>query len=127
MWRDIVEEWVNDDKTWDVASLVEIFVTRGLVPSSLCGNDTLHPILLAQIMVLYLKRFSVPECMSAGFLHVMNCHRRMEIDLYGKVERQMNVLEKATGVNLDHYKLKPESGVYKGTPPIRIRTLFSGM
>jgi hypothetical protein len=107
---------------------VEIFVTRGLVPSSLCGNDTLHPILLAQIMDLYLKRFSVPECMSAGFLHVMNCHRMMEIDLYGKVERQMTVLGKATGVNLDHYyKLKPESGVYKGILPIRIPTLFSGM
>lgn len=62
-------------------------------------------------MVLYLIRFSVPECMSAGFSHVMNCHGMMEIDLYGKVERQ----------------LKPESDVYKGIPPIRICTLFSGM
>jgi hypothetical protein len=110
MWRDIIKGWVSDDKLLNVVELVEIFVRYGVVPPSLCGNDTLYAICLTQMMVLYLEGVSVPQrpptsapLGGSSFCYHANCHTMMREDLYNK--QAMKALKVETGVDLDHYKL----------------------
>jgi hypothetical protein len=92
--------------------MMEIFVTYGVVPPSLCGNDTLYAICPTQMMVLYLEDVSVPQrpptsapLGGSSFCYHANCHKMMREDLYNKLHKAMKALKVETGVDLDHYKL----------------------
>ena len=71
------------------------------------GNDTLHTILLTQVMWEMLKGMVVPRAHQGSyFTYYMNAKEMMNMDMAKKSGLQFLALEKETGVNLDcYYKL----------------------
>jgi flagellum-specific peptidoglycan hydrolase FlgJ len=75
-----------------------------MIPATLIDNPTLHSIILTQIILETLTGETVPRAPQGNtFTYHMNGKEVMMFDKARKNEKQVEGLEKETGVNLDHY------------------------
>ena len=93
LWRDIVAEWVLT-KQRDIMDLIHYLVYVGIIPSTVTGNQTLHSILLTQIMLGALTDVNVPPAPQAirNFSYRANAKEIMW-DLNRKIVEKMKSLE----------------------------------
>ena len=74
-----------------------------MISATLIDNPTLHSIILTQIILETLTGITVPRAPQGNtFTYHMNTKEIM-FDMASKNEKQVESLEKETGVNLDHY------------------------
>ena len=87
-----------------ITELVELMIERNMIPAWLAGNDTLHTVLLTQVMWETLKGMVVPRAhQGSNFTYHLNAKEMMNMDMAKKSGLQFLALEKETGVNLDNY------------------------
>ena len=108
-WRNIVSHWLSDKcitQGGNLATLelIKLLIEGNTIPSTLVDNSTLHSIILTQVLLETLTGITVPWVSRGSDLtYGMDARERMMLDLGRKNERQVEALEKETGVNLDHY------------------------
>ena len=84
--------------------LATTFGTSNMIPATLIDNQTLHSILLAQVILETLTDVTVPPAPQAkNFTYRANAKEMVTWDLNKKNAELMKALEEQTGVNLDHY------------------------
>ena len=84
--------------------LIKLLIEENTIPSTLVNNSTLHSIILTQVLLETLTGITVPQVSQGSDLtYRMDAREMMMLDLGRKNERQVEALEKETGVNLDHY------------------------
>ena len=91
-----------------ITELVQLMIERNMIPAWLAGNDTLHTVLLTQVMWETLKGMVVPRAHQGNnFMYHLNAKEVMNMDMAKGSGLQFLALEKETGVNLDcYYKLR---------------------
>jgi hypothetical protein len=108
-WRDVVAHWLTEKGVilggeLKIVDLVELMIDRDMIPAWLVGNDTLHTVLLTQVMWETLKGVLVPRAQQgSNFTYHLNAREMMNQDMARKSGLQFLALEKETGVNLDSY------------------------
>jgi hypothetical protein len=108
-WREVVAHWLAEKGVilggeLEIPELVELMIERNMIPAWLAGNDTLHTVLLTQVMWEVLKGMMVPRAhQGSNFTYYMNAKEMMNMDMAKKSGLQFLALEKETGVNLDCY------------------------
>ena len=108
-WRNIVTHWLSDkiitqEGNLTTLDLMKILIEKNIIPVTLIDNPTLHSIILTQIILETLTGITVPRAPQGNtFTYHMNAKEMMMLDLGRKNEKQIEALEKETGVNLDHY------------------------
>jgi hypothetical protein len=117
-WRDIVAHWLTEKGVvlggeLNIVDLAELMIDRDMIPAWLVGNDTLHTVLLTQVMWETLKGVLVPRAhQGSNFMYHLNAKEMMNQDMAKKSGLQFLALEKETGVNLDnYYKLRIENAL----------------
>ena len=111
-WRDVVTNWLSNKKDLTLldllqemiqADMIRDMIEANMIPATLIDNQTLHSILLTQVILETLMDLSVPPV--NNFTHNANRRGKEMIlwDLNRKNAEQMKSLEEQTGVNLDHY------------------------
>ena len=86
--------------------LMKLLIEKNMIPATLIDNPTLHSIILTQIILETLTGITVPQVPQGNtFTYHMNAKEMMMWDMARKNEKQVEALEKETGVNLDHHKL----------------------
>ena len=108
-WRNIVTHWLSDkiitqEGNLTTLDLMKLLIEKNIIPVTLIDNPTLHSIILTQIILETLTGITVPRAPRGNtFTYHMNAKEMMMLDLGSKNEKQIEALEKETGVNLDHY------------------------
>jgi hypothetical protein len=108
-WRDVVAHWLTEKGVilggeLKIVDLAELMIDRDMIPAWLVGNDTLHTVLLTQVMWETLKGVLVPRAQQgSNFTYHLNAKEMMNQDMARKSGLQFLALEKETGVNLDSY------------------------
>jgi hypothetical protein len=108
-WRNIVTHWLSDkiitqEGTLATLDFMKLLTEKNIIPTTLIDNATLHAIILTQIILETLTGITVPRAPQGNtFTYHMNAKEMMMFDMARKNEKQIEALEKETGVNLDHY------------------------
>ena len=108
-WRNIVTHWLSDkiitqEGNLTTLDLMKLLIEKNIIPVTLIDSPTLHSIILTQIILETLTGITVPRAPQGNtFTYHMNAKEMMMLDLGRKNEKQIEALEKETGVNLDHY------------------------
>jgi hypothetical protein len=108
-WRNIVTHWLSDkiitqEGNLATLDLMKLLIEKNMIPATLIDNPTLHSIILTQIILETLTGITVPRAPQGNtFTYHMNAKEMMMWDMARKNEKQIESLEKETGVNLDHY------------------------
>jgi hypothetical protein len=108
-WRNIITHWLSDkfitqEVNLATLGLMRLLIEKNMISATLIDNPTLHSIILTQIILETLTGVTVPRAPQGNdFTYHMNAKEMMMIDLARKNEKQVEALEKETGVNLDHY------------------------
>ena len=108
-WKNIVTHWLSDkcimqDGNLATLELIKLLIEENTIPSTLIDNPTLHSIILTQIILETLTGITVPQVsLGSDLTYRMNTKEMMMWDMARKNEKQVEALEKETGVNLDHY------------------------
>jgi hypothetical protein len=108
-WRGVVAHWLTGRGVilggeLKITELVELMIERNMVPAWLEGNDTLHTVLLTQVMWETLKGIVVPRAhQGSSFTYYLNAKEMMNMNMAKGSGLQFLALEKETGVNLDNY------------------------
>jgi hypothetical protein len=107
-WRNIIMHWLSDkfitqEGNLATLDLIRLLIKKNMMPATLIDNPTLHSIILMQIILETLTGITVPRAPQGNtFTYHMNVKEIM-FDMARKNEKQVEALEKETGVNLDHY------------------------
>jgi hypothetical protein len=108
-WREVVAHWLTEKGVilggeLKITELVELMIERNMIPAWLEGNDTLHTVLLTQVMWETLKGVVVPHAhQGSNFTYHLNAKEMMNMNMAKGSGLQFLALEKETGVNLDNY------------------------
>ena len=112
-WRDIITEWLSkegfvtqDLQRISTTNLVEILVEKNIIPPGIKNNVTLHGVLLTRILLETLDAIKVPRAPQAtdgAFTYRMNAKEMLKWSMGSKNQKEIEALEKETGVNLEHY------------------------
>jgi hypothetical protein len=107
-WRNTVTHWLPDkiitqEGNLATLDLMKLLIEKNIIPVTLIDNPTLHSTILTQIILETLTGITVPRAPQGNtFTYHMNVKEIM-FDMARKNEKQVEALEKETGVNLDHY------------------------
>ena len=106
-WRNIVTHWLSDKIiTQDgnlALDLMKLLIEKNIIPVTLIDNPTLHSIILTQIILETLTGITVPRTPQGNtFTYHMNAKEMLMWDMARKNEKQVEALEKETGVNSEH-------------------------
>ena len=114
-WRDIITKWlpkegfVTQGKI-STTNLVEILVEKNIIPPGIKDNATLHGVLLTRILLETLDATQVPRAPQVtngsghcNFSYRMNAKEILKWSMGSKNQKELEALEKETGVSLEHY------------------------
>ena len=127
-WRDVVARWLTEKGVvlggeLKIVELVELMIERDMIPAWLVGNDTLHTVLLTQVMWETLKGMVVPRAhQGSNFTYHLNAKEMMNMDMARKSGLQFLALEKETGVNLDSYYKLGIRNALSATPMVSTKS-----
>ncbi len=109
-WRDIVTKWVSKEgfvtpERTSTMNLVEILFEKKIIPRDIKNNTTLHGVLLTRILLEVLDAIEVPRAPQDpnGFVYRMNAKEMLKWNMGSKNQKELEALEKETGVSLEHY------------------------
>jgi hypothetical protein len=108
-WRNIVTHWLSDkiitqEGNLATLDLMKLLLEKNIIPVTLIDNPTLHSIILTPIILETLTGITVPRAPQGNtFTYHMNAKEMLMWDMARKNEKQVEALQKETGVNLDHY------------------------
>jgi hypothetical protein len=108
-WRNIVTHWLSDkiitqEGNLATLDLMKLLIEKNMIPVTLIDNPTLYSIILTQFILETLTGITVPMAPQGNtFTYHMNAKEMMMWDMARKNEKQIEALEKETGVNFDHY------------------------
>ena len=108
-WRDIITEWLSEKKIiapdgeLSTTNLVEILVEKNIIPPGIKNNATLHGVLLTRILLETLDAINVPQAANGAFVYRMNAKEMLKWSMGSKNQKEVEALEKETGVSLEHY------------------------
>jgi hypothetical protein len=123
-WREVVAHWLTEKGVvlggeLKITELVELMIERNMIPAWLAGNDTLHTVLLTQVMWETLKGIVVPRAhQGSNFTYYLNAKEMMNMDMAKGSGLQFLAVEKETGVNLDNYYKLGIRGALSATPMV---------
>ena len=107
-WRDIVKNWFISKtvqrETAELLNLIRQLIETNTIPATLVDNETLHSILLTQILLETLNNVSVPKKpQGKNFTYRSDAREAIMWNLSAENVLKIKRLEEETGVNLDHY------------------------
>ncbi len=112
-WRDIITVWLLKEKfvapneiKLSTTNLADILVEKNMIPPGIKNNATLHGVLLTRILLETLDAIEVPRAPQASngnFVYRMNAKEMLKWSMGSKNQKEVEALEKETGVNLEHY------------------------
>jgi hypothetical protein len=89
---------------------VEILVEKNIIPPGIKDNATLHGVLLTRILLETLDAIQVPRAPQVtngsghcNFSYRMNAKEILKWSMGSKNQKELEALEKETGVSLEHY------------------------
>ena len=85
---------------------MKILVEKNIIPPGIKNNATLHGVLLTRILLETLDAIEVPRAPQAAngnFSYRMNAKEMLKWSMGSKNQKEVEALEKETGVSLEHY------------------------
>ena len=107
-WRDMVKNWFVSKtlqrETLELLNLIRQMIETHTIPATLVDNETLHSILLTQILLETLNNVLVPrKLQGTNFAYRSDAREAIMWNLSAENVLKIKRLEEETGVNLDHY------------------------
>ncbi len=114
-WRDIITKWLSKEGfvtpgKISTTNLVEILVEKNIIPHGIKDNATSHGVLLTRILLETLDAIEVPRAPQVtngsehcNFSYRMNAKEILKWSMGSKNQKELEALEKETGVSLEHY------------------------
>ena len=109
-WKNVVlGQLLNASQTMGKLSttdLAEGLVERGIIPETVKDDQTLHGILLSEIVLNAIAGVKVPPApqnQDGYFVYRMNAKEMLVSEMVRRNSEQVRGLERRTGINLEHY------------------------
>ena len=108
-WRNIVKNWCISKtlqrEKLEILNFIRQLIETNTIPATLVDNETLHSILLTQIVLETLNNVSVPrKSQGKNFAYHSDAREAIMWNLSAENVLKIKRLEEEMGVNLDHYR-----------------------